>query len=93
MRQLQMFPEEIREKAKELYYAPEINRVFNHVRKEGLNSDTMFIVFVAIVLLQNIENFKDLSQVKSLNSEEFLEFLKRYIQGRNAKRYVVPFLQ
>ena len=83
-RHLQMLPCEIREKSKEIYYSPEIHQLFDHARSEGMNSDSMFIVFVSIILTQNLGNFEDLSYIKSMNNTEFIEYLKRNIQGKNA---------
>ena len=83
-RHLRMLPEEVREKAEELYESQEIQEVFENVRKEGINSSAMFIVFIGIIISQNMNEIGDLESIQKLNIGDFLRFLKNHVQGKNA---------
>ena len=81
-RHLNMLPEDVREKAIELYDHPEISALFETVRQEGLNSDALFIMFIAIILTHGAQEEK-MCEVKVVKYGDFVRFLKSYLQGKN----------
>lgn len=80
-RHLNMMSVEIKEKACKLYETEEVRELFDFAKSEGLNSDSICIVFVAIIISQNLHEIGDITKVKNINNADFIRFLKSYLQG------------
>jgi uncharacterized membrane protein YqaE (UPF0057 family) len=79
-RYLLMLPFELRMKASELLASPEIQEVFAPVKDEGMDSEILCTLFIAIVLSHGVES--NLQDIHTINPGDFLRFLKSYLQGK-----------
>ena len=84
-RYLQMFPIEIREKAEEIFSSKEIKSLFEYAKNEGIKSDSVYLLFISLILSKNIENINEnMQKINLINHSNFLEYLKRYLHGKNS---------
>jgi len=81
-RHLLMLPFELRSKASELVTSKEIREIFTFGGDDGMQSEILSTMFVAIVLSHGLQD--NMQEIQNLDHNDFLRFLKIYLQGKNA---------
>ena len=83
-RHLQMLPAELREKAKEMYANKEIYNMFDDLHKGSMQSDSICIMFIAIIIASGVQDGKLNMNISQIHFDTFVVYLRSYLRGSSA---------
>jgi hypothetical protein len=81
-RYLHMFPDDVREKAYELYGNSEVYAMFAEMRTEGVDTDAICVMFVGIVISSGVSAGKLSMNAREIQLADFIQYLQLYLQSK-----------